>query len=205
VWHSRRYLPHFDSPGVVQMITFRLADALPVGILAEVSREAADAADRRARIEAVLDAGRGSCSLGDPLVAQTIQNALLYFDSERYRLIAWVVMPNHVHTIIEAMLGYSISDIVHSWKSFTAKEANRLLGQTGEFWQPDYYDCAIRDERHLTSAIRYIHENPYKAGLVSRAEEWVFGSGRLAGPTPGTGETPALPGRGRGTQGRLRQ
>jgi putative DNA methylase len=66
--------------------------------------------------------------------------------------------------------------VVRSWKSFTANEANRLLGRAGTFWQPEYFDRYIRDEEHLGKAIRYIENNPVKAGLARLPEEWIFNS-----------------------------
>jgi REP element-mobilizing transposase RayT len=75
----------------------------------------------------------------------------LHFDGQRYRLLAWVVMPNHVHVLIETMTGHTLAAVLHSWKSYTAKEANRLLGRTGDFWQPEYFDRFIRDDRHFLS------------------------------------------------------
>lgn len=98
-------------------------------------------------------------------------------------------MPNHVHVLIGTIEGYPMPNVVYAWKSFTAKEANRLLDRVGCFWQPEYFDRAIRDEHHLVAAIRYIHDNPAKAGLADRGEDWPYSSASRAG------ETPALPGR----------
>lgn len=88
-------------------------------------------------------------------------------------------MPNHVHVLIEVFEGYPLHTVIQSWKSYTANEANKILGQEGRFWYPDYYDRFIRDERHFYNAVRYIHENPVKAGLVEKAEDWPFCSARF--------------------------
>ena len=89
--------------------------------------------------------------------------------------------------------------MVQGWKSFTAHAANILIGRTGRFWQPEYFDRAIRDERHLGNALQYIDENPVKAGLVSEAGAWPFSSmarqAREGGRGP-TGRTPARKGVG---------
>lgn len=192
-WYSRGYLPHFDHPGLVQMITYRLADSVPMALWAEwrsmyphISGE-----DRRNMVEAYLDAGYGSCSLRDERVAQLVEENLMHFDGQRYRLLAWVIMPNHVHVLIETFPGYPLERIVHSWKSYTAKEANKILGRTGEFWQADYFYRYIRDEQHLHNAIHYIHENPVKAGLILRPEEWKFSSASWI--VHHAGEPPARP------------
>ncbi len=202
-WHSRGYLPHFDHPGLVQTITFRLADSLPPSLVERLlaHKENADDPMLRQEIEDALDASHGACYLRDPRVAAVIQNALLHFDSERYRLLAWVVMPNHVHVMLETRTGHRLEDILHSWKSFTAHECNRLLNRTGRFWQEEYFDRFIRDAEHLRKARDYIERNPVKAGLCKRAEEWAFGSAgypKDAGGTPTlpiAGGTPTLPGK----------
>jgi len=180
-WHSRGYLPHFDQPGLIQGITFRLSDSLPAHVVASLAEDLQEADDpaKRARIEAYLNAGYGACYLREPRIAGLVEDALLYFDGERYRLIAWVIMPSHVHTLIETIEGHPLHRIVHSWKSYTAKQVNQILGRTGRFWFPEYFDRYIRNEHHLEGAIHYIHENPVKAGLVEKPEDWPFSSARL--------------------------
>lgn len=180
-WYSRGYLPHLDQPGLIQGITFRLWDALPSHVVESLTAELNEATDaaKRARIEAYLNAGHGACYLRDPRVGRLVKDALLFFDGERYRMIAWVVMPNHVHTLIEMIEGHPLHSILHSWKSYTAKKANQLLGRSGRFWFPEYFDRYIRDERHFANAVRYIHHNPVKAGLVEKPEDWPFSSARL--------------------------
>jgi REP element-mobilizing transposase RayT len=177
-WYSRGYIPHFDHPGLIQGITFRLADSLPLHVRKSMAEELknADNSAQRARFETYLNAGYGACYLRDPRIASLVENALLHFDGARYRLIAWVIMPNHVHVLIETFEGYPLGNILHSWKSYTAKEANRILGRTGQFWFREYFDRYIRDERHLGRAIWYIHNNPVKAGLADRPEDWPFSS-----------------------------
>lgn len=179
-WNSRGYLPHFDAPDVVQAITFRLWDALPrhtVELMLDVAEVDGDR-KLRARMEEHLNASYGACYLRRLPIAQLVQDALLYFDGDRYQLMAWVIMPNHVHVVVEMRDGFPLRSVVHSWKSYTAIQANRILGRDGAFWYPDYFDRYIRDEQHLMNAIRYVHENPVHAGLVERAEDWPFGSAR---------------------------
>ena len=186
-WHSRGYLPHFDDGKRPQAITFRLADSLPAELLANWEKELAElgedarAIERRKRIEAALDAGSGACHMNQPEVAKLVQDALLHFDGERYRLHAWVVMPNHVHVLISPVAGYALCDIVHAWKSFTAKEANRMLGLSGTFWQREYHDRWIRDQAHFNHVVQYIAGNPVKAGL--KDWPWLGGPGS-AGVSP---------------------
>jgi hypothetical protein len=74
-------------------------------------------------------------------------------------------MPNHVHVIVQPLPGFELSQILHTWKSRTAKEANKLLGRTGEFWQPEYYDHLVRDEKDFAHCVEYAYSNPENAGM----------------------------------------
>jgi putative transposase len=174
-WHARGYLPHFDSPETVQTVAFRLFDSLPRSVYDEITALPI-AGKRRQRLDALLDEGRGACVLREPKNAEIVENALVHFDGERYRLLAWVVMPNHVHAMVEQVEGYRLSDIVHSWKSYTAKAINGVRKRSGSLWAPDYFDRFVRDERHYAAALHYIEGNPVKAGLAARAQEWPFSS-----------------------------
>ncbi|MBC6949662.1 DUF1156 domain-containing protein, partial [candidate division KSB1 bacterium] len=210
-WRSRGYLPHFDRPGVIQTLSFRLADAVPESVIAKWEQElhwikglpATDsrAVELRKRIDKYEDAGHGACWLRDERIAKLVEDVLLHFDGQRYRLIAWCIMPNHVHAMIETFEGWGLDSILHSWKSFTAHRANELLGRSGEFWMREYFDRFIRDEQQYQNEVDYIENNPVKARLVAEADEWRWSSawgGRKsdAGGTPAvpdTGGTPAVP------------
>ncbi len=180
-WHSRGYLPHFDGGEIPQFITFRLADSVPQELLQRWRRELAaesvdwEAAFRR-RVELFLDQGYGQCYLRDPRVARMAQDALLYFDAARYHLRAWVVMPNHLHLLLTPLPGHKLSKIMQSRKTYTAREANKILGRAGQFWQEDYFDRYIRDERHYFTTINYIENNPVKARLCERPADWPYSS-----------------------------
>ena len=195
-WHNRGYLPHLDQPELIQFVTFRLSDSVPAEVvaawkaeLALTGREPADdprCAELRERIERYSDQGHGACWLRDERIAESIEKTLLHFDGVRYRLLTWVVMPNHVHALLETLPGFPLGGVVHSWKSFSAKQANKLLGRTGPFWMQDYFDRYIRDEEHFAAAREYIELNPVKAGLVRSVGDWQWGSasGQDAGGTP---------------------
>ncbi len=176
-WYRRR-LPHRDEPGLIQAITFRLVDSLPAALLSLMASEGEADVSGRARAQRLMDAGAGSCLLRDPRVAEVVEEALLAGDGSRYVLLAWVVMPNHVHVLIEALGEWSLARILQSWKGGTARQANLVLGRQGGLWAREYYDRYIRDENHLQRAVLYVHNNPVKAGLVSDPREWRFGSAR---------------------------
>ncbi|MEZ5338152.1 MAG: transposase [bacterium] len=174
--HGR--LPHFDHHSLFQAITFRLADSL------HPSRFVGNAPGKNMRDDprAIfagdddLDTCYGNCWLRDPRVADIVEGSLLHYDGERYLLLAWVVMPNHVHVLIAQRKGFPLAGIVRGWKSFTARQANLVLGRSGSFWQLDYFDRFIRDQRHLHNVAEYIHENPVKARLCRTAADWKWSS-----------------------------
>lgn len=131
----------------------------------------------RRKIERHLDAGCGACWLKRPDVADIVKNALQYFEGQRYETKAWVVMPNHVHAVLWPMPNHLLSDILHSWKRFVAREANKILRRVGqEFWQPESFDHWIRNDDEKARIIRYIINNPVKARLCDAPEEWKWSS-----------------------------
>lgn len=177
-WHSRGYLPHFDNPRALQAITFRLADSLPAHASFRIPQHLSQAEkqQRLAHVERCLDRGQGRCELRDPRCADIVERHLLYHDGVRYRLVAWVVMSNHVHVLFETFQDWPMSGCVKSWKGLSSHGINKLLGRSGRFWWPDYFDRYIRDAQHFDSALQYIEHNPVKAGIVQRAEDFRFSS-----------------------------
>ena len=179
-WHSRGYLPHFDAEGFTQFITFRLADSMPRDVLdkwrSELERNEITHADHRRRIEYYLDQNYGSSYLREVSIATILQETLLKWDGERYNLISWVIMPNHGHVLLTPIGDAKVSDIMHSIKSYTAHEANKILDRKGQFWSKEYFDRYIRDYRHFASTIKYIENNPVKARLCDSPEKWPYGS-----------------------------
>jgi len=130
-----------------------------------------------------LDSGAGECWLARPFIAKLVQNALLHFEGQRYELLAWCVMPNHVHSVLKPANNWSLEKILHSWKSFTASEANRFLERKGEtFWQHESYDHMVRDENDLQHCVTYTEENPVKARLCKKPEDWLWSSARRRSP-----------------------
>ncbi|MDB6075524.1 MAG: type site-specific deoxyribonuclease, HsdR family [Verrucomicrobiaceae bacterium] len=176
-------LPHWEQPGATYFVTFRLGDSIPQGKLDEWSKQRdrwlathaepwneEDEAEYHqlfsASIERWLDLGHGACVLRNPKVADIVRSSLQHFQRQRCAQHAFVVMPNHVHVLLTVLDGHSMSDLVHSWKSFTAHEINKLLGISGSLWQRDYFDRMIRDSVHFWNCVRYIRRNPVKACLA---------------------------------------
>lgn len=178
-WHQRGYLPHFDAPGITQMLTFMLHDSFPVERRVEwepILREAEESLKRR-KLEAWLDRGHGACWLARPEVAETVENVLMEGNERLYQLQAWVLMPNHVHLIVDVW-DVPLAKLLASWKGKSSRLANLALCRQGKFWQEDYYDTRIRDEEHLAKAKHYTEHNPLKAWLVRDPAQWRWCSAR---------------------------
>jgi len=181
-WHSRGYLPHFDGRAIPQFITLHLADSIPKKVIRRWEEELGhldDELDRillQKRIERYLDQGYGSAFLKDSRVATIVQDSLLKLDGVRYDLFSWVVMPNHSHFLLTRFEDWELEQLMHSHKSYTAHQANKLLNRTGKFWMEEYFDRYIRNADHFRNTVNYIENNPVKAGLCSKPSDWPFSS-----------------------------
>lgn len=184
-------LPHWTQEEATYAVTFRLGDSLPKSVLdawireregivataRQLGRPLSTVEEKRLRelhsekVESYLDAGHGACWMNQSRIAQTVAGALKHFEGDRYDLLAWCVMPNHVHVVVRPRRGHDLPSIVHSWKSFTANKANRLLERTGTFWQEEYYDHIIRDDDDFAHSVQYVLDNPQEANL--QGWEWV--------------------------------
>jgi REP element-mobilizing transposase RayT len=194
-WHERGYLPHCDQPGLVQFVTFRLYDSMPTARRGEWEHlslnlrsdapssgvQSIALREQRIKLEEYLDRGRGDCFLRDSRIAALMEQAMRFHHGQRFELLAWVVMPNHVHALIKVG-PVPLLKIVQNWKSIVAIEANQLLGRTGRFWQPEYWDRFMRDADQHRKAVRYIENNPVKAKLCREAAVWPFSSARFRDP-----------------------
>lgn len=181
--YTRGYLPHWDFSGSVQAVTFRLADSVPRKVIEawwkELETEPDDLTRRKElhrRISKYEDAGHGESLLKRPDCAAIVQTKIISGHACRYRLIDWCIMPNHVHVLFRMDGDTLLADTVRAWKGSSGFEINRLLGRTGPFWQRDYYDRFVRDMDHFQDCRIYIRNNPVKAGLCDKPEDWPFSS-----------------------------
>ncbi len=181
-WHSRGYLPHFDGLAIPQFITLRLFDSVPDAVLRSWMRELdvlnskKDQIILQKRIEKYIDQGYGEAFMKIHRVAEMVQKDLLYYDGQSYRLSSWVVMPNHIHFLVTRFDAIELADIMQSFKSLTSHKANRTLRRKGQFWMEDYFDRYIRNAEHFMKTVRYIENNPVKARLCKKPEDWPFSS-----------------------------
>lgn len=197
--YYRRHLPHIQPPGATFFITFRLANSLPPEVLEKLQEEHAaieleiskitenDKKRRRQEIErkkwfakwddALDQAQTGELYLREPEVAATVANSIRFHDGEWFDVIAYCIMPNHVHLVIVPFektknQEYSLSEILHNIKRNSAKQSNKILGRTGDFWQHESYDHFIRNDAELERVVKYVLHNPVKAGLCSEWTDW---------------------------------
>lgn len=189
--YSRGYLTHWDLPHSLQAITFRLADSVPAALIEQLKRELASVSDVQARqqqlhrlISKYEDSGYGSAILGQKECAFIIQEELKIFHDKHYKLLEWCIMPNHVHVMIALKDDQSLPQIVKQWKGSTAHEINRFMNTIGILWHPDYYDRFVRDMDHYYNCRIYIRNNPVKAGLCERPEQWPYSSAWSADFSP---------------------
>jgi putative transposase len=192
----RRNLPHIQPLNTSLFLTFRLAGSFPREVLTRMAEERRvlekalnnDLVNSQSRfrqlarrhfamLESWLDrAAIGPTWLADSRVAEIVAQALHRRDGKKYRLDAYSIMPNHVHSVF-APLGpdsapESLSSIMHSLKRFTAKRANQVLARTGAFWEHESFDHYIRDGAEWTRIVNYVLENPVKAGLARTWTDW---------------------------------
>jgi putative transposase len=171
----RRRLPHIYPEGAALFLTWHLHGSVPASLLPPPGPLSSGQAfvwlDRR------LDASRaGPMYLRQPEIAQIVLNSVRKGEQlEQYELVAYVVMPNHVHLLIWPKI--APERLLKSLKGSTAREANRLLGRTGEpFWQKESYDHWVRNPVELEKIRAYIEANPVKAGLVQSARDFPWSS-----------------------------
>jgi REP element-mobilizing transposase RayT len=173
-------LPHRDKPGLTQFVTIRLHDSLPASHRGEWESllKLEDRRERRKQLESYIDRGAGECWLAQPAIANCAEQGLRFFDGKRYQLRAWVIMPNHIHVLVD--IGNTpLAKLMQSWKRFIAREANKLLARGGAFWQREYWDTYMRDTTQTAKAVKYIENNPVKANLVREAKDWRWSSARF--------------------------
>lgn len=199
-WHERGYLPHCDFPNLVQFVTFRLEDSLPAARRGEWEHllKIEGVRERRTRLEEYLDRGVGECRLRDARIAELTEQALRHFHNDRYELLAWCVMPNHVHVLVDVRMT-PLWKIVQNWKIHIENQTRKLFlperrapprpGSDSSpnlprrcsalRWQREYWDTFMRDEAQQRRAVHYIENNPVKAKLCRTAQAWPFSSARL--------------------------
>ena len=179
-WHARN-LPHFDGVGVTQFVTFRLWDSIPQEVIRQIEDELKDEKGnvdriRSQRKEAYLDRGAGSCLLRETECAEIVRDSILFLNGKWYELMAWIIMPNHVHLLVRFEEGQSLSKALHSLKSYTGHELKKLHPEMSHIWQDESFDRYMRNEEHYRKTYQYIHQNPVKAKICRAPEDFPWSS-----------------------------
>jgi REP element-mobilizing transposase RayT len=171
-----RHLPHWQPEGKPLFLTWQLYGSLPHNRFPPPG--ALSAGQAFVWMDRYLDrASFGPAWLKREEIARLVVDALSYGTDKLhyYDLHAYVVMANHVHTLLTPIV--TASKLLQSVKGFTAREANKVLGRTGEpFWQSESYDHWVRNEKEFDKVRRYIENNPIQAGLVTRPEDYRWSS-----------------------------
>jgi len=214
--YYRRHLPHYQPVGATYFVTFRLAGSLPAVIVADMlsererqKHEMAAVKDKKVQLTRSRESDRvyflrfdssldrleqGPTWLRIPAIAKIVDEAINHRDGSVYDLLAYSIMPNHVHmvfdlpnegrsdipdstssrTMSESTLNrpYPVTRILASLKKYTARQANTELGRRGSFWQDESYDHVVRSDEELEWVLWYVVSNPEKAGLVHSWREW---------------------------------
>jgi REP-associated tyrosine transposase len=192
----RRNLPHIQPINTALFLTFRIAGSMPKEVLARMAEErrlmqesfasSDPQSESRYRVlarrhfvmlESWLDKPKsGPTWLADERIASIVAEALRFRDGRSYRLDAYSIMPNHVHAIFAPLATetepLSLSSIMHSLKRNTARRANEILYRSGPFWEHESFDHYIRNQSEFNRIIKYVLENPVRAGLVTSWLEW---------------------------------
>lgn len=198
--YSRGVLPHLSYLNGLFFVTTRLYDSVPQSVVDDMCRdlglfdddvliEGNSSVKNQAlielwnRIQQYEDAGHGCCFLQNPEVATIVFDALKFYEGKDYELLAWSIMPNHIHILLHLTECYlnaldaerPLAKIMQKIKGYSAYKSNQLLGRTGQpFWQKEYFDRYIRDEKHLRNCVKYIINNPRKAGIFSPYTGTIF-------------------------------
>lgn len=185
-----RHLPHWTVDERPYFVTMRLAGSLARSVTEQLrlelvrlksmganERQVLDCRRRQfVRIEQILDAAKeDGCYLKFPAVAQLVLESLEWLERDlEWIVFAATVMPNHVHCVLQHLGGRNgrLNEDLGRIKSYTAHQANRVLGRTGKFWQDENFDHWIRSAEKFHAAVEYVKNNSVKAGLASRREDW---------------------------------
>ncbi|MFA5455189.1 MAG: transposase [Sulfurimonas sp.] len=155
------HLPHIDLEGYYQFVTFRTFDSVDEFVRKWGFNPAMKNKETQLGIDEYLDTSTNGAYLQDNVLGY-LYDFLIAHDKKLYELSAFCIMNNHVHILFKPL--ERLSKVMQMLKGASAKKINELLGKNGKFWDDDYYDKAIRDEKHFFVVYEYIRNNPLKIG-----------------------------------------
>ena len=188
-WRNR--LPHWEIENGTYFVTVRCAGSLPGSVqrkinelqtsLDEVEPKDAEFKQLQRQIflsaEKYLDRGEGFAPFKNQECCRALADSLERIEVG-WQLTDWVIMPNHIHfVVVDGDSKVSLSEAIKRFKGRTARSCNLALGRRGPFWQRDWFDRWVRSENELQKVRRYIAQNPVKAKLACRAEDYPWWRG----------------------------
>jgi len=191
---TRRRLPHWEVAGKSYFVTFRLRGSLPKSVIDELQkkREELKTSDGKENweeferyefkiIENILDSVDNSenAFLCQPDIAPVLMERFEFLEQKFcWRVPVYVIMPNHVHCLCiadKAGDDISLTQLIAKFKQYTARRINGILNRKGRLWVDENFDHWCRNSAKEISVIKYIVNNPVKAGLVKNPEDWKWG------------------------------
>ena len=186
--YSRRNLPHWLVADHSYFVTLRLKGSLPKHVVEELRAQRQALVDcetdeeqtlqlareQFATVERILDSVADVQWLKNQAVAQIVWESLDWLRGRGWLIYAGVLMKNHIHLLMRNEDGrtQALLEDLARFKNYTAREANKVLGRSGSFWAREDFDHWIRTREKFEGTVRYIANNPVKAGLVSTWRDW---------------------------------
>ena len=180
---AERHRVHpWHRSGPTYFVTLRLSDALPVQALYRLGEvKSLDSTKAFTWLDGQLDAGRGGSLLADRANSLLIETALTESDLGRYSLGPYVIMPNHVHVLVQPRADCPLAAVIHRWKARTARKLQQSSPIRGRVWHEESFERTVRDEAELRRLNDYIFANPTRAAVSSGS--FRFGCGSAEWPT----------------------
>ena len=154
-------LPHINLIEYYQFITFRTHDSIDEFLL-KIRNENISNKQKEYKIDTYLDSSNQGSYLNGKIL-DYLYNYFLDKDKKLFDLVAFCIMPNHIHILFKQ--NYDLSKTMKQIKGSTSFAINKILNKKGSFWESNYFDKAIRDEKHFFTTYEYIKNNPIKANL----------------------------------------
>jgi len=160
-YKDKTFLPHIDMIGYYQFVTFRTNDSMD-DFIVKIRKQNIPDKQKEYQIDKYLDSSNKGCYLKGE-VLEFLKEYFISKDKVLYDLVAFSIMPNHVHIVFKQ--NDNLSKIMKQIKGATANKINKMLNKSGRFWESNYFDKVIRDEKHFGVVYEYVKNNAIKAGL----------------------------------------
>ena len=197
-FYQGKKLPHWQPAGATFFITMRLFGSIPKHIIAQhkaqkeietkelmrlFEKQPLVLADQLYDLEKKyfgiydkeLDKSNEPYWLREKEIAEIVKGSVEFLEGKDLITHAYSIMPNHLHWVFthqeEAKVLWSV---LQRMKSFSAKEANKILKNSGKFWEEESYDHIVRNTKEFDNIVSYTLQNPVKAGFVKEWQDWEF-------------------------------